>query len=339
MPTVSLIIPVYNVQNYLVACLDSVLSQTHKDFECICINDGSTDSSPAILQEYAQRDSRIIVISQQNKGVSEARNVGLKIAKAPYIQFLDPDDMLHPQALEILYGIIAQHDVDFVQCNCIRVQENFRLESPASVDIPQNFQLSRNVLDDFFKHKKNKQEFVWLRIYKAPTIRGGGIVFPSNVHPVEDGVYTIQVMSVAKSAIFIPEQLVYYRQHTASVMSKGLTSTYINSHFRAGEILHQYISDHKGLTAKQKRSVQKFIARKIFHPIRKTMHTVNSEPEKKTMLAELRQRLLELEKRGVFVPSDLRLRNRLAAVGFLRGYFRFANMILLNAYLYERPPQ
>ena len=100
MPKISVIIPVYNVEKYLGQCLDSVVNQTFKDIEIICIDDGSTDSSLDILKKYAQIDSRIIIINSENNGVSEARNKGIERAKGDYIYFIDGDDYIDQQCLE-----------------------------------------------------------------------------------------------------------------------------------------------------------------------------------------------------------------------------------------------
>ena len=105
MVKVSVIIPVYNVENYLEECLDSIINQTLKDIEIICINDGSTDSSLEILNDYASKDSRIKVLTQENCGVSVSRNHGIKLAIGEYIYFMDSDDILELTALEELYNI------------------------------------------------------------------------------------------------------------------------------------------------------------------------------------------------------------------------------------------
>ena len=102
---VSVVIPVYNTYKYLPECLESVINQTLADIEIICINDGSTDFSSKILEEYASKDKRIKIISQNNQGVSCARNRGLEIARGEYIYFLDSDDKITLTALEELYDI------------------------------------------------------------------------------------------------------------------------------------------------------------------------------------------------------------------------------------------
>lgn len=111
---VSIIVPVYNVEQYLAYCLDSVLAQTYPHLEIICINDGSTDSSLSILKRYADRDRRIIVISQENKGLSASRNVGLKHAKGQYVYFLDSDDLIVPESIQELLAVAEKEELDIL---------------------------------------------------------------------------------------------------------------------------------------------------------------------------------------------------------------------------------
>ena len=102
MPKYTVVIPVYNVEAYLRQCLDSVAHQTFPDWEAICVNDGSTDGSATILEDYASKDGRFKIVAQPNRGLSAARNTGMDAAKGEYILFLDSDDWLEPNALEVL---------------------------------------------------------------------------------------------------------------------------------------------------------------------------------------------------------------------------------------------
>ena len=114
MTKISIIIPCYNVEKYLRRCLDSVLSQTFCDWEAICVDDGSPDECGKILDQYAQNDSRFKIIHQENKGASVARNNGLAEAKGDWICFVDSDDIIHPQMLEIVYNKAISNNVDMV---------------------------------------------------------------------------------------------------------------------------------------------------------------------------------------------------------------------------------
>lgn len=115
-PQISIIVPVYNVADYLPKCIESILAQTFTDFELILINDGSPDKSPQICDHYASLDSRVHVIHKKNGGVSEARNCGLDIARGKYIGFADSDDWLAPDMFELLYNLSEKHDADISIC-------------------------------------------------------------------------------------------------------------------------------------------------------------------------------------------------------------------------------
>ena len=113
-PDVSIIIPTYNVEKYIEQCLKSLFAQKYKNFEIICVDDGSTDKSSEILEEYEQKDKRFTVISQPNKGVSAARNRGMQQAKGKYIMFVDSDDWLAHNACEQAYKAATGNDCDIL---------------------------------------------------------------------------------------------------------------------------------------------------------------------------------------------------------------------------------
>lgn len=115
--TISVVIPVFNVEKYLKRCLDSVLAQTFKDFELILIDDGSTDGSPAICDEYAQIDQRIRVVHQKNCGSATTRNIGISLAKGDYLVFVDSDDWVEPDYLKLLYNKAQESNSDIVMYN------------------------------------------------------------------------------------------------------------------------------------------------------------------------------------------------------------------------------
>lgn len=114
MPIISVIIPIYNVEKYLRRCLDSVINQTFTDWEAVCVNDGSPDNSASILEEYAAKDARFKVITKENGGLSDARNVGLEHCTGEYIMYLDSDDLIHPQTMEIAHALAMRNGSDVV---------------------------------------------------------------------------------------------------------------------------------------------------------------------------------------------------------------------------------
>ena len=116
MTKLSVIIPVYNVEEYLNECLDSITNQTLEGIEIICIDDGSTDNSPNLLKEYQKKDQRIKIITKENGGQATARNLGIKEAHGEYIAFIDSDDFIEPEMLEKLYTKAKNNNLDIAMC-------------------------------------------------------------------------------------------------------------------------------------------------------------------------------------------------------------------------------
>ena len=114
MPAISIIIPIYNVEKYLRRCLESVQNQTFQDWEAICVNDGSPDNSADIVREFAARDARFKLVNKENGGLSDARNAGMAVASGEYILYLDSDDFIHPQTLEITHHMAVRDGSDMV---------------------------------------------------------------------------------------------------------------------------------------------------------------------------------------------------------------------------------
>ena len=121
MPAISIIIPMYGVEKYLRRCLDSVQNQTFTDWQAICVNDGSPDKSGEIAREYAARDERFVVVDKENGGLSDARNVGMQHATGDYILYLDSDDFIHPQTMEIAYSLAVRDGSDIVSFTYDRI--------------------------------------------------------------------------------------------------------------------------------------------------------------------------------------------------------------------------
>lgn len=174
---ISIIVPVYNVENYLSRCLESILLQSFPDWECILIDDGSSDNSGKICDEYAQQDDRFIVIHQQNSGVSAARNAGLDIAKGQWFSFVDSDDWIGSNFLEELYNSAKSSDVELVECGYWReVSENNR-----SVCLPVDWNAGA----------------CWTKFVSSLLIKKNNIRFPINCTYAEDTFFSFSVLIAA----------------------------------------------------------------------------------------------------------------------------------------------
>jgi len=211
---ISVIVPVYNVQQYIEQCVESILSQTYTNLEIILVDDGSSDNCPAICDSYAEEDSRIRVIHKQNGGLSDARNVGVARATGDYIGFVDSDDWIDNTMYETLYSLIKKYDADISEVG-IKYQYANRTEY---VKIGNTAGLSRDeAMCGFLDRTKNIQGSVWGKLYKASIAKK--LEFPvGKLH--EDGYYTYKaIYAVNRYAIGV-ECLYNYRQNRkGSIMS------------------------------------------------------------------------------------------------------------------------
>ncbi|MDR1026348.1 MAG: glycosyltransferase, partial [Lactobacillus sp.] len=151
MPKISLIIPLYNAGKYMKECLDSVKAQTFKDFECLLINDVSTDETQRIIEEETKGDARFKIFKNDvNSGVSYTRNRGMELAEAPYLMFLDQDDLFHPQAMEMLYKIVTEKNTDVAAFNFQTVDDDFVMTNPPVYDLDNwDVRVSDTPFEDF----------------------------------------------------------------------------------------------------------------------------------------------------------------------------------------------
>ena len=240
-PEISIIIPGYNVQEYMDGCLESVITQTFGDFECICVDDGSTDDTGAIMDFFAQRDTRLRVIHQENGGLSNARNVGLDNARGKYIYFLDSDDYLHPQALEILHSFITMHDVDIVSCVYIKTAQKY-LNNFKWIDVTGiKTQLVDKPLDAFIKRKIVKTG-VQFKIYKRDVI--GNLRFIEGIK-FEDVPFTTVLFSKAKSLLITNAPIYYYATNPNSIMRSGFTIDKVQSYVTIFQKVYDFIAQNE----------------------------------------------------------------------------------------------
>lgn len=183
-PVISVVVPVYNAEQYLHQCIDSILNQTFTDFELILVDDGSQDNSGAICDQYAEKDNRIIVIHQENKGQAAARNVAISKAKGEWIHFVDSDDLIHPQMLEILYTAAMNEKCDMSVC--MRVSQdklplNFFQEQQLNVC---TININEVTLKKLFFSDTSSYWVVWAKLIKKAIVASNlfteGKIFEDN---------------------------------------------------------------------------------------------------------------------------------------------------------------
>ena len=241
---ISVILPVYNVANYLRKCLDSLVNQTFKDFEVICVNDGSTDLSLSILEGYALSDSRFKIITQENQGLSGARNTGIRNVQGEYILFVDSDDWLADNALELLYNHVQGFNSDITMFKFKYYDEYSSIfsEGPfTNLEVIDSSFFTGNfyymdVLDIIFKISHAP----FNKLYKTSFINDLGAEFLHGSY-YEDLEFFYKVFLKSKKVSVLPEYLYFYRIRDKSISTSGDEGSF--DIFNILETTKEYIID------------------------------------------------------------------------------------------------
>lgn len=237
-PKASIIIPVYNVEEYLEKCLDSAISQTLQDIEIIVVNDESTDNSLNIIRTYAKKDSRIVVIDQKNRGLGGARNSGIEAARGEYLFFLDSDDYIAPETLETLYHHAKEHDLDMVIFNYTKVDEEGR---PIITTDFGNAILSK---DEAFRKilSLKTSPMACNKLYKKYLFADFNIRYPEKfLH--EDINIAYKLGWHAEKVGFIDKSFYYWLTRTGSITQK-FTFDHINDVISSLLQMKQFLQEH-----------------------------------------------------------------------------------------------
>lgn len=209
MPLISIIVPVYNVEEYLSRCIESILRQTHRNLELILVDDGSSDGSYSICQEYEQKDSRITVLQQENAGSSVARNTGLKIANGEYIGFVDSDDWIQPAMFEDMITFAIQQNLQVVECGQITSKE-----IDTNIDVKSTF-LIESKEEAMERIIKTDRFAVWKRIYQKEVLKNKTFI-PGKIH--QDVFYTMDVLDLIDNMGLINNKYYVYNVDNESII-------------------------------------------------------------------------------------------------------------------------
>lgn len=213
---ISVIVPCYNLAGYTKKCIDSILGQTYKNLEVIVIDDGSTDDTPIILQQYADEDSRVVFIRQKNAGAGEAINKAISIAHGDYMAFVDNDDWIETDMYEKLYGALVDNDADMSVCNYNLVYED-HTDSCYSKMKNETAVVQEDPYGYFSRYCACPQpnNYTWTRLYKADIIRESNVRF--EYFPMgADTLFNFKLLPKIKKVAFINDGLYNYVQRTNS---------------------------------------------------------------------------------------------------------------------------
>lgn len=232
MPSISIIVPVYNTSQFLAQCLDSLVNQTYQDIEIVCINDGSTDDSLDVLRRYEQSYDTVRVINRGNGGVSSARNAGLEAATGDYLMFVDSDDWVDTDYCARMMEVALTHDADCVMCSYAK---EFGKKSVEEHVFPESFQKQGNDVQDDLRlrlfgpigtdlqspHHVDLITAVWMQLFKAEMCEGVRFTDLSVIGTSEDLLYQVEVYKNCNSFAYIDEPMYHYRKtNTGSITTQ-----------------------------------------------------------------------------------------------------------------------
>ncbi|MCP3029185.1 glycosyltransferase family 2 protein [Halobacillus sp. A5] len=216
MPSISVIVPIYNVEPYLASCLDSILSQSFSDLEVILINDGSEDSCGEICEKYALADNRVKVVHQKNAGVSSARNKGIDISNGDYLAFVDPDDTIESNMYEVMFLKAKENNADMIVCPIKTINSFNKTETISSIwtkaeglyskaDIEENIIISSIVEQKTYSLVSSVN-----KLYKKSLFSHYEIKFDEDKSHSEDMILNFKILPLLNSLVFIPQPLYNY---------------------------------------------------------------------------------------------------------------------------------
>lgn len=205
---VSIIVPIYNAEKYISRCVESILGQSYHDFELILIDDGSTDLSLGLCKAFAQKDPRVRVVHQINKGVSSARNLGIRHAHGEYIGFVDIDDYIDKDMLKKMVFQIQNTEAEIIVCDSVAISAGRNVELETISALPGSKILEKSSMQP--KILLELAGAVWRCFYSTDLIRKNNIIFPRGLKISEDRIFNLYAMGYAKRIAYLKEAL-YYR--------------------------------------------------------------------------------------------------------------------------------
>ena len=221
-PLVTIVVPVYNVAPYLGQCLESIRAQTYPHFQCILVNDGSTDNSGAICRAAADRDSRFLLIERENAGVSQARNAALELAEGEYLQFADGDDYLAPEATATFVHTAQATGCDLAVSHFIRVAG--QRQAQRGHIKTRGVMTRQEYAGHMVKAPANYYYGVlWNKFYRRSMVEASHLRFQRDVAWCEDFLFNLDYIACARLIATIPQPLYYYRKREDSLVNTQTT--------------------------------------------------------------------------------------------------------------------
>ena len=246
-PLISIIVPIYNVEQYLRQCLDSIIVQTFEDWECILVDDGSQDNSGSICDEYANMDLRFHVIHKKNGGVSSARNIGLKEVKGEWVYFVDSDDTLYSDALST-FTMMIEDSVDAIMAGYTVSQEYYDKIILKQIPLVYSVKSVSEALIEMYKPTDfTYQGYLWCKLFKKTIITDHSLIFNESIYFNEDRLFIVEYLCKCENRIAYTTKPVYGYVNRSSGAMSSLQMSYNPKYvtdFVAYCMMYDFISTH-----------------------------------------------------------------------------------------------
>lgn len=264
---ISVIVPVYRVEKYLLACIDSILNQTFTDFELILVDDGSPDRCPEICDEVARRDARVRVIHQANAGLSAARNAGIEAAHGAWLSFVDSDDYIAPHFCEKLYQTAQRTNADCVMCSVQNVDESGKLIDSALMRVADEVKTGREVLRKIGRDDVTPYLTAWNKLYRRKLFNT--LRYPAG-RQNEDVFVFAELFCQVQRAVCVAEPLYFYRKRIDSIMNSAVT-------LRNLDEMWAYVNCFEHLQQDNEESILKETEKRVFAKLTGVYYRVTEE--------------------------------------------------------------
>lgn len=299
---VSIIIPIYNVESYLDRCINSIINQTYNNIEIILVDDGSTDNSGNIADQYAQNYDYITVIHQINNGLSNARNIGLENAKGEWIIFVDSDDYVDKNYISKLINDAIDKDADISTCNCQKVDEkNNQLND--IYDWPDTVLSGKEAIE--YRFKKAYGSHIWLCLFKTSIFKENRIKFPEG-REYESFAVIIQALYYARRVAFTNDKLYYYVSRNDSITHKTISRKTFNDKIAAMKDLHDFNSNEAN------NEIKKYLDYYSFVVINGILNDISKIKTKRNEMSQIwkeaRRILLHLYPKTTFPSFEIKIK-------------------------------
>lgn len=310
---VSVIIPVYNSKEYLGKCLNSILEQTYRNIEIILVDDGSTDESGKLCDEYQRKDKRVSVFHQKNQGQGAARNYGLSKANGKYIAYVDSDDFLQINYIEKLHFLLKQYNADIACCDFVVSNKSFKKNINETIGYLQEY-TSEQALQNLL-YQRELTNSPWCKIVDSQIAKKE--LFPTGIG-YEDMAVTYKWFASARKIIYVPDKLYFYRQVPNSTMHMPFTDKKIDR--------IRVVNEMRTFINKEFPCLQSAMNTRVFLANIQTLMWLPFDKEYKDIFVQIKSQIKEV-RRSVIYDKQAKKSHRIMA---LVSYFGFRNLMILG---------